>query len=1132
MPNFTGRQKECDEIIGHVTSASTRLVSVWGSPGFGKTSVAIAVGHDLQAQGLSVYFLSLRGLKSKGDLTSKFLGLLRRSTTLKDEQQTLAQSLAADDELCSKFGEMSEHCVFILDNADDLLESGVPNVKEEVINLLEEILNRSDKVTFLLTTRESLRFLDFRLQGHQAVRIRELDESSSQRLVQRLLPEASVSDCLKVMDICGNVPLAIKLLCSSVTEDGSQSGPFYDEFMKTAIDNIVKKLDNPDYPSNLRMKSLFDGSFQRLTIQDKEALVSLCILPEQFDVEIAATVLGITRSEASKVLQRLHRKSLIDFSSNSEKFTFHKLLHSFASEKGELEMKETVLDSKTRFYEFYIALFEKLNGNFLTGFSMQSFIQFFEDEQSIVQSLIDGCFYPRTVDRILEVLVKAELFLYFLYFWRRALPDKIYDSAITAATRHGRDHFNKALLGSKAFGEVIHAVPGGTLKRLCELEESLVPTSVHDDKQKGKLLFYGAIYQLVMDNVEEGAKSLEQAVSSLDASPEHTVLKLIAFQILSLYCDFKNNSVQSSDLYIKALQECHVVGDKGLLVIPKVKGTIKEGDKNKAHLRKCQITQNQPLQLEIIFLVSQAVMNFATTETYQCFGLLLSRILQHSKTAFPSGTTGSFHYHFTGICFLRTLCDQQGDEISIQEILGLPVRSAEHNGTEQNEQNSAAEERNEHFQRNYSEALESNKRALEIALKLFGEEHSETADSYHLLGITQHSLKDYDSAAESASRALAIRLTLFGEEHPKTANSYHELGITQHSLEDYDSAAESASRALAIRRKLFGEEHPNTADSYHELGAAQHSLEEFTSAVESKTRALAIRLKLFGEDHPMTADSYHDLGITQHSLEDYTSAAESKTRALAIRVKLFGEDHPKTAGSYHDLGITQHSLEDYTSAVESESRALAIRLKLFGEEHSETALSYHLLGITQHSLEDYTSAVESVSRAFAIRLKLFGEEHPMTADSYHDLGITQHSLEDYASAVQSKNRALAIRIKLFGEEHPMTADSYHELGITQHSLEDYNSAAESASRALAIRLTLFGEEHSATADSYHLLGITQHSLEDYTSAVESKNRALAIRLKLFGEEHSTTADSYHSLGITQHSLEDLQLAKSKVCLVL
>ena len=71
------------------------------------------------------------------------------------------------------------------------------------------------------------------------------------------------------------------------------------------------------------------------------------------------------------------------------------------------------------------------------------------------------------------------------------------------------------------------------------------------------------------------------------------------------------------------------------------------------------------------------------------------------------------------------------------------------------------------------------------------------------------------SAAESAKSAFAIRLKLFGKEHPKTADSYHLLGLTQHSLADYTSASESASRALAIRLKLFGEEHSETADSYY-----------------------------------------------------------------------------------------------------------------------------------------------------------------------------------------------------------------------------------------------------------------------------------------------------------------------------
>ena len=79
VPYFTGRQSECDEIMGHLTSDTTQLVTIWGSPGFGKTSVAIAVGHDLQHKGMPVCWLSLRGLRSKAALTAKILSCIRRT---------------------------------------------------------------------------------------------------------------------------------------------------------------------------------------------------------------------------------------------------------------------------------------------------------------------------------------------------------------------------------------------------------------------------------------------------------------------------------------------------------------------------------------------------------------------------------------------------------------------------------------------------------------------------------------------------------------------------------------------------------------------------------------------------------------------------------------------------------------------------------------------------------------------------------------------------------------------------------------------------------------------------------------------------------------------------------------------
>jgi len=88
-------------------------------------------------------------------------------------------------------------------------------------------------------------------------------------------------------------------------------------------------------------------------------------------------------------------------------------------------------------------------------------------------------------------------------------------------------------------------------------------------------------------------------------------------------------------------------------------------------------------------------------------------------------------------------------------------------------------------------ALGSNQRALYIRRKLFGEEHSSTADSYHSLGVTQRKLGDFNSALGSHQRGLDIRRKLFGEDHSSTAGSYYFLGITQYELGEFNSALES-----------------------------------------------------------------------------------------------------------------------------------------------------------------------------------------------------------------------------------------------------------------------------------------------------------------------------------------------------
>ena len=412
VPNFTGRQSECQEIIGNVTSESARIVSIWGSPDFGKTSVAIAMGHELQSQGFPVCFLSLRSLQSVADLKSKLLRSFRQFTT---NHQSLVQHQSIDDELYQHVSEISERTVVILDNADDLLKSGLQNVKADVMRLLEEILRQNEKMAFVVTTRESVEFMNLHFQGHKSLRVGPLDEASSQALAHELLPTVCTSVCKRVTQICGHVLLAIKLLCSLISEDTSHPSQLLRDFLDVDNESLAEMLDNPDYPTDHRLQFLFDSSFQRLSSQEKEALVSLSILPENFSTEVAAAVLGETRIfEAKKILQRLYRKSVIDSSSKPGSFSMHKLLQSFSREKGQRQMNKVIQNSKRRFCKFYVSLF--VNEQFLTGHSMSAFITFYEDDQSIVESLIKGCSNSGIAYRVFDVLAKAELFLDALFF--------------------------------------------------------------------------------------------------------------------------------------------------------------------------------------------------------------------------------------------------------------------------------------------------------------------------------------------------------------------------------------------------------------------------------------------------------------------------------------------------------------------------------------------------------------------------------------------------------------------------------------------------------------------------------------------------------------------------------------------
>ena len=66
-------------------------------------------------------------------------------------------------------------------------------------------------------------------------------------------------------------------------------------------------------------------------------------------------------------------------------------------------------------------------------------------------------------------------------------------------------------------------------------------------------------------------------------------------------------------------------------------------------------------------------------------------------------------------------------------------------------------------------------------MKLFLNDHPSAANSDDSLGVTQHSSGDFTSALQSKHRALNVRIKLFGEDHARTADIYHDSISGSHS---------------------------------------------------------------------------------------------------------------------------------------------------------------------------------------------------------------------------------------------------------------------------------------------------------------------------------------------------------------
>ncbi|MEK7830977.1 MAG: hypothetical protein AAB401_07825, partial [Acidobacteriota bacterium] len=167
----------------------------------------------------------------------------------------------------------------------------------------------------LVTSRQHLS-----LTGMFASRLDTLPAAEAQELLRRLLPQVG-DQAARLAELCGHLPLALRLAASALTQNTDLS-----------LDEYAKRLARWQTQEGARraIDSVLRASYEMLVPGLRKLWRTLAVLPGNFDVNAAAAVWKINPERAANALDRLMAYSLVERNRTTGRYRLHDLMTLFA----------------------------------------------------------------------------------------------------------------------------------------------------------------------------------------------------------------------------------------------------------------------------------------------------------------------------------------------------------------------------------------------------------------------------------------------------------------------------------------------------------------------------------------------------------------------------------------------------------------------------------------------------------------------------------------------------------------------------------------------------------------------------------------------------------------------------------
>ena len=311
---FVGREKELKQIIRKISS-STRIISITGSPGFGKSSLAIHAGYESEMSGVAVYYVDL----SQASDMKVFKETLREAVSWENRQY--------HPSVIEWLKELRKESLLIMDNCDLILHEQKDNVQ----NYLKSVIKQASHLKILLTAQQVTSFVG----SFWSLSIKQLTLRDAMEVLQSISPKITSDFAKKLAKLVGEVPLALQVVGTLLREQNSET--LYNALKQ----DLIRTLSPEELPPDERVATTLNISYHYLSFKYQVCGRILANFPGSFHFDPAHDVLKDfgesihplpgpwKHSDTEQCLDVLRRRSLLSVNLHRHTFSFHQLIRNF-----------------------------------------------------------------------------------------------------------------------------------------------------------------------------------------------------------------------------------------------------------------------------------------------------------------------------------------------------------------------------------------------------------------------------------------------------------------------------------------------------------------------------------------------------------------------------------------------------------------------------------------------------------------------------------------------------------------------------------------------------------------------------------------------------------------------------------